>query len=418
MKLLRISQVVLTIALVLLSLGSVLWSLHNASDLTVLDNRITASDLHVLGSGITFILSLILLNEFLRYSYRKKLNDADYPRVSQWSRICAWASGFLIINSPVFIGTSPTPSATVGVPAGAVLSPAVAASVLAHVLRRRREQLSARFMPDYFTGDECEALSRIQDQASQYAGTSSTDIEFPMTPDVSTVMLAVDRALPPLVQSSKVEIHENWLVEVKVFGFPLVVNTCGDVAEFRKKRSLELLTWLTFNRDRARRSAARTALWDIEISDSTFSTVVSELRRSLREIVVSDTSVDFVPTTYTDELQLSDLVTTDSIRLEKEFSTFLSRDCRMTAELREVLLGMRDIPFAGTRYSWADLDGTTTRLIITAVEVCRRVAEEMGKQGNTDDLKIALTAGLRVFPGCEDLLAIQHQYLRDIARTA
>ena len=70
---------------------------------------------------------------------------------------------------------------------------------------------------------------------------------------------------------------------------------------------------------------------------------------------------------------------------------------------------MRDVPFAGTSYSWADLDGTTTRLVILAVTAAMEVASWALTAGDSTAFEIAITAGLRVLPGHEELLALQDE---------
>ena len=73
----------------------------------------------------------------------------------------------------------------------------------------------------------------------------------------------------------------------------------------------------------------------------------------------------------------------------------------------QVLSLVRDVPFAGAAYQWAELDGSTTRAIISvmrAVDMVISVGQQMGRA----DLVLAGTrAGLRVMPGDERLLAIQ-----------
>ncbi|CAB4774089.1 unannotated protein [freshwater metagenome] len=56
---------------------------------------------------------------------------------------------------------------------------------------------------------------------------------------------------------------------------------------------------------------------------------------------------------------------------------------------------------------WADLDGTTTRLVILAITAATEVAIWALATGNMSAFHIAITAGLRVFPGHEELLALQ-----------
>jgi two-component SAPR family response regulator len=203
----------------------------------------------------------------------------------------------------------------------------------------------------------------------------------------------------------------EWALVVKLFGYPVVENGAGDIAQFRKRRALELLTWLALNRDRSRRSAARTAMWDLDITDSTFSTIVSDMRRGLAEIDQHSQRSDWVPTTYSDELPLSIRVITDDVLMAQALESF-RKDSRNSSEIVKALSDVRDVPFAGTSYSWADLDGTTTRLIILAITAAMEVARWALAAGDMTTVEIAVTAGLRVFPGHEELLALQEQARR------
>ena len=73
----------------------------------------------------------------------------------------------------------------------------------------------------------------------------------------------------------------------------------------------------------------------------------------------------------------------------------------------QVLSLVRDVPFAGAAYQWADLDGSTTRAIISVMRAVDMVIS-VGQQTDRGDLVLAGTrAGLRVMPGDERLLAIQ-----------
>jgi hypothetical protein len=82
---------------------------------------------------------------------------------------------------------------------------------------------------------------------------------------------------------------------------------------------------------------------------------------------------------------------------------------RNSSEIVRALSHVRDVPFAGTSYSWADLDGTTTRLIILAITAAMEVARWALAAGDMTTVEIAVTAGLRVFPGHEELLAPQDE---------
>ena len=205
---------------------------------------------------------------------------------------------------------------------------------------------------------------------------------------------------------------------VKLFGYPIVENEAGDVALFRKRRALELLTWLALNRDRSRRSAARTAMWDLDIADSTFSTIVSDMRRGLAEIDQQSPRSDWAPTTYSDEIPLNPRVITDDVLMTDALESF-RQDSKNSSEIVRALSHVRDVPFAGTSYSWADLDGTTTRLVILATTASLEVATWALATGNMTEFHIAITAGLRVVPGHQELLGQQakalHSYTQDIS---
>ena len=200
------------------------------------------------------------------------------------------------------------------------------------------------------------------------------------------------------------------MVLVRLYGYPLVENNAGDTATFRKARALELLTWLVLNRDRMRRSAARTAMWDMNCTDATFSTVVSDLRRALGEIGAG-ASDDFLPVTFSDELPLSEFICSDFDLLVQRRQKFLSDPLNGRDGVVSALQGVRDLPFAGTNYSWPDLDGSTTRLVVTAIAAAQEVATWAEDNGDIDALMISTTAGLRLLPGDRDLLKLQRSHL-------
>lgn len=293
-----------------------------------------------------------------------------------------------------------------GVPATGILSPAVAAGALAHILQRRREQIQQMTSPDRLTEFELQAMEQIQRCAQNHKIESAEMIDLTSNSDVVQILRAVDRDLPERVTQDTV--LEEWVLVVKLFGYPVVENEAGEIALFRKRRALELLTWLALNRDRSRRSAARTAMWDLDIADSTFSTIVSDMRRGLTEIDRQSSRFDWAPTTYSDEIPLSMRVITDDVLMLKALESF-RKDTENSSEIVRALSRVRDVPFAGTSYSWADLDGTTTRLVILAITAAMEVAPWALSTGDMTAFEIAITAGLRVFPGHEELLALQEQ---------
>jgi two-component SAPR family response regulator len=303
-----------------------------------------------------------------------------------------------------------------GVPVTGVLSPTIAAGALVHILRRRREQIQQMTSPDRLTQSELQTMEQIQRSAANYQGAGDEMIDLVSNSDVVQILRAVERQPPEQVIEDSVV--TEWALVVKVFGYPVVENQAGDIALFRKRRALELLTWLALNRDRSRRSAARTAMWDLDIADSTFSTIVSDMRRGLSEIDGHTSRRDFAPTTYSDEIPLSTRVITDDVLMVQALEHFRKNPDNSTDIVR-ALSNIRDVPFAGTSYSWADLDGTTTRLVILAITASLEVATWALATSNMTEFHVAITAGLRVFPGHEELLHLQavalHSYTQDIS---
>ena len=378
------------------------------------NRQVTEVEARAIGAFILNIVSLFFVSDIFRHVRTRNKHADIADRGSVCRRVIAWTTGLLAVNAAGLTSHDSRSVQAHGVAADAYLSPIAASAILMRIVQRRRNQLRNREIPDMLTVTELDALSRIRKQATQATG-SIENIELSeSTPDVRTVLAAVDRISPIVARHEVVHTDTPWIIEVKLFGYPMAVSVDGNVVEFRKKRSLELLTWLTLNRDRARRSTARTAMWDVDVSDSTFSTVVSDLRRSLRDAVGSDEH-QFLPTTYSDELPLSSLIVTDLDRLNQEYQRFLQTHV-VSSELQVLLAGMRDIPFAGTTYSWADLDGTTTRLVMSALTVTVGVAQISLDHGAVHEAMVATSAGLRVFPGCEELLEIQQACLQTVSR--
>ena len=199
-------------------------------------------------------------------------------------------------------------------------------------------------------------------------------------------------------------------VVVRLYGFPRVENVNGEEAVFRKSRALELLVWLSLNKQRPRRSAARTALWEYAVSDATFCTVISDMRRGLQELSPRKSSTDWFRPTYTDAISMDTQLVTDAELMSQRLEEFRKEPASWN-KLADVLFTIRDAPFAGTEFSWADLDGTTTRLTILAIEASSALARWARDEGDTSLALRATSAGLKVLPGCEELLEIEQSFL-------
>lgn len=202
----------------------------------------------------------------------------------------------------------------------------------------------------------------------------------------------------------------SWDAIVRLYGHPSVESPHGNRAVFTKNRSLEVVSWLGMNRDRSRRSAVRTAIWDIEISDSTFSTILSDIRRGLNRLSEGNDAPDWMPPTFTDAIDLGNRLTTDFDLLHGALTVF-KRDEVEVDELVRQLSMIRDSPLAGTNYTWADLDGSTTRMVMVAMDAALSVAQWAESNNDTDAFLVAVKAGLRVMPGCDELLQLQNSFL-------
>lgn len=291
------------------------------------------------------------------------------------------------------------------IPIGMFLSPSIATLLINDLLRRRREQIQGHVLPDVLSESEQILLADVRELAKKDAGHSVEGELDSSNPTVRTLTSAVERSSAGLLEP----ITDPLLI-VRLYGYPEVCGIHGQSATFRKKRALELVVWLSLNRDRPRRSAARTALWQVDVSDSTFSTIVSDMRRGIADVASELERTELVPTTYSDELSLSKRVTTDYQMLRDALQKFREEPASYVALVRE-MKGIRDAPFSGTAYEWADLDGTTTRLIITAMQAAHELAEYALSVGDVESVLIAVSAGLRVMPGDEELLEIQQSFI-------
>ena len=298
-----------------------------------------------------------------------------------------------------------TPSPTISVPATMTVSPAVAAGVLCHVLAVRREQSRLRdgSVPVALSPVDADTLSVLVRTAGEpsswpsragFDGTRLPAVVRELIDAVETVHAPVQPTVPP-----------DWCVLVRLVGEPLVENTFGERAAFGKRKALELLSWMVLNRDRSTRSAARNALWEGTVTDSTFSTILSDMRRALSRIAPLADGMTWSPLTYTDTLPLAHGITTD-VDLLAAASRTGDRQ-----HLREALRLVRDMPFAGTTWLWPDLDGSTTRAVIAVSTAVDRLLELAESDTDISDMELAVRAGLRVQPGDDHLLHLERELM-------
>lgn len=386
------------IGIPLLAIWHVMSYLQGEGVAQLVDRYITVDEVSV---AVVLLLLLAWALLFLEYATRWWQKSKGVG-LTFAGRPLAWIAGTLVITpqiQPTVTTTQPAQS----VPVSAVVSPAIAAAVLRHVLARRRSQIHEKFVPDRLTPEESQALSNFVTNGLG-ATPEECNVDLMTDADVVQVLRAVERPSPETFTQTLPVVAE-WAAVIQVFGYPQVMSADGHIATFRKKRSLELLTWLSLNRDRSRRSAARTALWEFNVNDSTFSTVVSDMRRSLSDLSPTISRDEWVPVTFTDDIPLSPMVVTDAELLQNALQKFRN-NAENIEELLLYLGWIRDVPFAGTSYSWADLDGSTTRLVILAMNASREVAQWAAINNHHRAREIAVAAGLRLMPGDEELLAV------------
>ncbi|MEI8322761.1 MAG: hypothetical protein WCG49_06565 [Actinomycetes bacterium] len=200
----------------------------------------------------------------------------------------------------------------------------------------------------------------------------------------------------------------DWRIIVRVLGAPVAETADGATITIGKGKSLELLTWLVEHRESSTRSAARTALWSENVQDATFSNVVSDLRRSLNASAGDLENDEWIPRTFTNQLTINEKVVTDAAIIGKLLKLYIDSPNEMNRrQLEESLSFVRDLPFAGMNYAWADAEGITTSHVITTVQAAVLLGEYAISVNDTETLFYVTEKGLRVLPGHEELVALR-----------
>jgi len=343
--------------------------------------------------------ALVLFVCLVTWSACERFRRHERGKVTRkWGSLIGAGSAVVVAAGAPFV-----PSPAVTVPVSDLVAPAVAVSVLRRILETRRRQLSQ------FRGDaprplypeESVVLSELVVQSQKCSPTDTPQTEPVVLPDRVVRLLDAVEEVSESASSSRMVNGDDWLLIVRLIGEPVLEDRFGNRARFGKKKSMELLAWMSLNRDRSTRSAARTSMWDVDVAGSTFSTIVSDMRRAMRQLAPSTVDVEWSPLTHSDSLPLSSLVTTDVELLQSAIET------PTVPRLVEALQLVRDMPFAGTSYLWADLDGSTTRLVIAVMKAVWLVLDMTAESGDADAAGEAIAAGLRVMPGDPELLARQ-----------
>lgn len=326
--------------------------------------------------------------------------NVGWIRLRPWTRVIGAGSAVAVTA-----GVPLVPSPAVTVPVSDVVAPAVAAAVLRRILEIRRVQLvNARngALPGRLGETDQQLLASVVRQSKLHTfGADGSDITAVQLPSHVTDLLAAVEDNVVLDTATQGKPPRDWSLMVRLVGEPVLEDRSGRRAVFGKKKSIELLAWMALNRDRSTRSAARTALWDVDVAGSTFSTIVSDMRRAMRVLSSDQLETDWSRATHTDVLPLSRRVVTDVEIIEGSLRS---------GSLSEIMSGLRlvrDMPFAGTAYLWADLDGSTTRIVMVVLKAVWRAIEIAAEVDDRDAAMSAISIGLRVLPGDSELLDMQ-----------
>ena len=201
---------------------------------------------------------------------------------------------------------------------------------------------------------------------------------------------------------------EDYKVLVRTLGPVEIQLVDGTAVEFEKSKTKELLAWLTNHRSRPTRSAARTALWEFTVADATFTNVVSDIRRTLKQTELLSPLEEWIPRTFSDHLPFHQSIVSDGEVLSKciDKAQNLPLDAAV-AELHRGLELVRDLPFAGTDYLWPDAEGITSQLVMTVITAATMSAELDLNRGKVDGVFWATAQGLKVLGAHEELFALR-----------
>lgn len=237
--------------------------------------------------------------------------------------------------------------------------------------------------------------------------------------DVGEIVAILDDASTPIEVAPPAHVDIDDLVSapldviphdivVTLMGGVSVVDRDGTPGTFQRSKTVELIAWLATHRERATRSAARTALWELDVRDATFANVVSEARRALGRLVPPPDGEEWLARTLNESLPLHERVVTDAdlIRQRVEHAQ-VAPPAHAIDVLCPAVEMIHGLPFAGSSYLWPDADGLTSNLVLLATTAAAELAAHALSVGDTDLVFWATGQGLKVLPGHEELIGLR-----------
>ena len=200
----------------------------------------------------------------------------------------------------------------------------------------------------------------------------------------------------------------DWALVVRLMGTTAIEARTGVAAACERSKAVELVVWLSLHRDHPTRTAARTALWDLDVRDATFANVVSDARRAMARAAAPAEGEEWIARTLTEALPLHERVVTDAELLQARV-----RHARGLAPLdaidvlRPGVELIRGLPFADTSYLWTDAEGITSSLVLLATGAAIELANHYLSLGDVDGVFWATGQGLKVLGGHEELIALR-----------
>jgi hypothetical protein len=206
----------------------------------------------------------------------------------------------------------------------------------------------------------------------------------------------------------------GWRICVRIMGPVEVADRSWGTLRFERSKSAELLTWLVMHRERPTRIAARTALWEMSIEDSTFNNVVSGIRK-----VINQNGQNLLERESNDVLKVGAEVITDVQILEAAIERVKEKGADEDfITLRDALDLVRDLPFAGEDFVWADTEGITSNVVLTVITGALMLSDFYLSRQDLNGVFWATGQGLKALRGHEELIALRmkaHAQQRNIS---